>query len=142
MPLDAFGLALAAAVLHAGWNVLLRGARDVEAATAAALGLSVVLFAPVAAATWNVHSAAWPYIAASSVFETVYFFLLVAAYRRRELSVVYPVARGLARAPARITGLAQRRQPCGAWPFDQAGEVMSAASAFRSGRSDARCGRT
>src|SRR2546428_7949757 len=67
VPLDALGLALAAAVLHAGWNVLLRGARDVEAATAATLALSVILFAPVAAATWNVRAAAWPYVAASAV---------------------------------------------------------------------------
>jgi drug/metabolite transporter (DMT)-like permease len=96
VPIDALALALAAAVVHAGWNVLLRGARDVEAATAATLALSVVLFAPVAAATWNVRAAAWPYVAASAALETAYFFLLVAAYQRRELSVVYPVARGSA----------------------------------------------
>jgi drug/metabolite transporter (DMT)-like permease len=96
VPLDAFALALAAAALHAGWNVLVRGASDVAAATAAALALSVVLFAPVAAATWNVHAAAWPYIAASAAFETAYFFMLVRAYERHDLSVVYPVARGSA----------------------------------------------
>ena len=96
MPIDALALALAAAVVHAGWNVLLRGAPDVEAATAATLALSVVLLAPVAAATWNVRPGAWPYIAASAALETVYFFLLVAAYRRRELSIVYPIARGSA----------------------------------------------
>jgi drug/metabolite transporter (DMT)-like permease len=96
VPIDALALALAAAVVHAGWNVLLRGAPDVEAATAATLALSVVLFAPVAAATWNVRPGAWPYIAASAALETVYFFLLVAAYRRRELSIVYPIARGSA----------------------------------------------
>ena len=96
MPLDAVGLALAAAILHAGWNVLLRGARDVDARTTAVLALSVVLFAPVAAATWSVRWAAAPYIAASAAFEFGYFVLLVAAYRRRELSVVYPVARGSA----------------------------------------------
>jgi drug/metabolite transporter (DMT)-like permease len=96
VPIDALALALAAAVLHAGWNVLLRGARDVEAATAATIASSAVLFAPVAAATWNVRAGAWPYIAASAALETAYFFLLVAAYRRRELSVVYPVARGSA----------------------------------------------
>jgi drug/metabolite transporter (DMT)-like permease len=96
VPLAALGLALAAAVLHAGWNVLLRGAPDVAAATAVTLALSVLLFAPVAAATWSVHAAAWPYIAASAALETVYFVLLVAAYQRRELSVIYPVARGSA----------------------------------------------
>ena len=96
MPLDALGLALAAAVLHAGWNVLLRGARDVEARTATALALAVLVFAPVAAATWSVQRSAAPFIAASAVFEIAYFSLLVAAYQRRDLSVVYPVARGSA----------------------------------------------
>jgi multidrug transporter EmrE-like cation transporter len=91
-------LALAAAFLHAGWNVLLRGSDDVAARTVAVLAVSVVLFAPVAAATWSVRAAAIPYIAASAAAEGVYFLLLIAAYRRRELSVVYPVARGSAPA--------------------------------------------
>ena len=98
MPLSALGLALAAAVLHAGWNVLLRGSTDVGARTVAVLVVSVVLFAPAAAATWRVDAAAVPYIAASAVLESVYFVLLVGAYRLRELSVVYPVARGSAPA--------------------------------------------
>ena len=96
MPTEALALAFAAAVLHAGWNVFLRGSEDVEARTAVVLGLSVLLFAPVAAATWSVSWAVAPYVAASAAFEGVYFALLVAAYRRRELSVVYPVARGSA----------------------------------------------
>jgi drug/metabolite transporter (DMT)-like permease len=96
VPLDALGLALAAGVLHAGWNTLLRGSTDVQATTAAALGLGLVIFAPVAALTGHVPLAAWPYMASSGALETVYFFLLVAAYKQRELSVVYPIARGSA----------------------------------------------
>jgi drug/metabolite transporter (DMT)-like permease len=96
VPPEAFALALAAAFLHAGWNVLLRGSADVEARTAVVLGLSVLVFAPVAAATWTVSWSVAPYVAASAAFEGLYFALLVAAYRRRELSVVYPVARGSA----------------------------------------------
>ena len=98
MPPEALALALAAAFLHAGWNVLLRGSADVAARTVAVLCASVVLFAPVAAATWSVHAAALPYIGASAVLEALYFVLLIPAYRRRELSVVYPVARGSAPA--------------------------------------------
>ena len=96
MPADALALTLGAAVLHAAWNVLLRGSDDVEARTAVVLALSVLLFAPVAAATWSVSRAAAPYVAASAALEGAYFAFLVAAYRRRELSVVYPVARGSA----------------------------------------------
>jgi drug/metabolite transporter (DMT)-like permease len=96
VPAEALALALAAAVLHAGWNVLLRGSEDVEARTAVVLGLSLLLFAPVAAATWSVSWSVAPYVAASAALEAAYFALLVVAYRRRELSVVYPVARGSA----------------------------------------------
>ena len=96
MPADALALTLAAAALHASWNVFLRGSDDVESRFAVVLGASLLLFAPVAAATWSVSWAVAPYVAASAAFEGLYFALLVAAYQRRELSVVYPVARGSA----------------------------------------------
>ena len=96
MPFDAFLLALGAAALHAGWNVLLARARDVRAATTVVLVLAVLLFAPVAAATWRVEAAAVPWIAASAVLELAYFFLLTTAYRDSEVSLVYPIARGTA----------------------------------------------
>lgn len=96
MPLSAFLLVLAAAVLHAGWNVLLAGSRDVLAATTVALVLSTVMFAPAAIATWDVDASAVPWIAASAALELVYFALLTTAYSRSDLSLVYPVARGSA----------------------------------------------
>ena len=96
MPTSAFLLALGAAFVHALWNLLLARARDPEAATAVALLVAVVVFAPVLAFTWELEAEAWPYIAASSVLELVYFALLGAAYRRAEVSVVYPLARGVA----------------------------------------------
>ena len=96
MPLTALLLALVAACLHAGWNVLLAGARDSEAATAVALVVAAIAFAPVAVLTWDVEAKAWPYIVASSALELLYFGLLAAAYRRSELALVYPLARGAA----------------------------------------------
>ena len=56
----AFALALGAAVLHAGWNVLLAGARDSEAATAWRLLAGVALLAPVALLTWGVEARPCP----------------------------------------------------------------------------------
>jgi hypothetical protein len=76
VPLSALALVLAAAALHATWNVLLARARDVRAATTVALIVSVVLFAPVAAVTWDVEAEAVPWIALSSALELAYFFLL------------------------------------------------------------------
>jgi drug/metabolite transporter (DMT)-like permease len=99
-------LALAAAFLHAGWNLLLARARDVQAATAVVLGLSVVLFAPVAAVTWDVEWEVWPWALGSAAFELAYFALLAFAYERSALSVVYPVARGLAPVFVLAVGIA------------------------------------
>jgi len=50
----------------------------------------------VTAAVWRVDAAVWPYLLGSSALELGYFALLVAAYRRAELSLVYPLARGAA----------------------------------------------
>ena len=96
MPPQALVYALAAAFVHALWNVLLARARDIEATTAAALIVGVVVFAPVAATNWRVEPAAVPYIVGSSAFELAYVALLAAAYRRADLSVVYPLTRGAA----------------------------------------------
>jgi drug/metabolite transporter (DMT)-like permease len=96
VPLDALGLALGAAALHALWNLLLARELDTEAATAVAVASLVVVLALPAALTWRVEGAAVPYVAGSAALELAYVGLLAAAYRRFELSVVYPVARGLA----------------------------------------------
>jgi drug/metabolite transporter (DMT)-like permease len=90
----ALGLALGAAVLHALWNLLLAGSRDVLAATAVALGASLVAALPFAVATWEIEREAVPWLVASAAVELVYFFTLSAAYQRAELSLVYPLARG------------------------------------------------
>jgi drug/metabolite transporter (DMT)-like permease len=105
VPASAFLLALGAAFVHAVWNLLLARARDPEAAAAVALLSAVVLFAPVLAFAWELEAEAWPYIAASSALELVYFALLGAAYRRAEVSVVYPLARGIAPVLVLVAGV-------------------------------------
>ena len=92
----ALALALGAAVLHAGWNLLLARSRDVRAATTVALVVGVISFAPFAAFSWRVEAAAIPWIVPSALLELVYYFLLTAAYTRSDLSLVYPIARGVA----------------------------------------------
>jgi drug/metabolite transporter (DMT)-like permease len=96
VPFAAFALAFSSAFVHALWNLLLARARDSEAATAVALIAGTIVFAPVAALTWELDSGVWPYLAASAALEVAYFALLAAAYDRGELSLVYPIARGSA----------------------------------------------
>jgi drug/metabolite transporter (DMT)-like permease len=75
---------------------LLAGARDPAPATAVALVAAGVIGAPLALWWWEVDAEAVPFLAASSALQFAYFALLAAAYRRADLSVVYPLARGLA----------------------------------------------
>jgi len=101
----AFALALGAAFLHALWNLLLARERDPEPATAIAICASVVVFAPAAALRWDVGPEVWPFIAVTSLLQLVYFSLLATAYRRAELSFVYPIARGLAPVLVLVVGV-------------------------------------
>jgi drug/metabolite transporter (DMT)-like permease len=55
---------------------------------------------------WDVEVAAVPYLAVSAALEVAYVALLATAYSRAELSVVYPVARGLAPVLVLLTGVA------------------------------------
>ena len=106
MPLDALALALAAAFLHAFWNLLIARAKDPEAATAVALLVALVAYAPIAALTWRIEPAAIPYIVVTSFLQLGYVILLAAAYVRAELSVVYPIARGTAPVLVLVVGVA------------------------------------
>jgi drug/metabolite transporter (DMT)-like permease len=92
----ALALVLGSAAVHALWNALLADADDTHATTAVMLVAGVVLFAPVAALTWDVDAEAIPYVLASGTLELVYFGLLATAYSRADLTFVYPVARGSA----------------------------------------------
>jgi len=96
MPIAALLLALAAAFVHAGWNLLLSDAEDSHAATAVAVLTGVVLFAPVAALSWRLEGSAVPFIAGSSATEVLYLGLLATAYSVAAMSFVYPIARGSA----------------------------------------------
>jgi drug/metabolite transporter (DMT)-like permease len=106
VPAVALAFAIAAAFLHAFWNLLLARARDPEAATAVMLLFALVAFAPVAALTWDLERPAIPYLVVTSFLQLVYTALLAAAYRRAELSVVYPIARGTAPVLVLLVGIA------------------------------------
>jgi hypothetical protein len=96
LTLAALALVLGSAAVHALWNALLADADDTYGTTAVMLVSGVVLFAPVAALTWDVDGEAIPYVLASGTLELVYFGLLATAYARADLAFVYPIAPRLA----------------------------------------------
>jgi uncharacterized membrane protein len=95
-------LVLVSAGLHVAWNVRLKSAGDpLRAATVGLLAASVGIVPAGIAAWWLSGRPALPVegvalALVSGVIEAVYFVLLSAAYRRGDLSVVYPIARGTA----------------------------------------------
>jgi drug/metabolite transporter (DMT)-like permease len=96
MPLSALLLALAAAIVHATWNLLLSDTADTHSASAVALLVGALVFAPVALIGWRFEATAWPYVISSSTLELLYIVLLATAYSVAAMSFVYPIARGSA----------------------------------------------
>lgn len=97
---------LLAAVLHAGWNTIVKtslgppeGDRDqagerlltpalvVCVSSLAGLGMAFFVAPPAAAS--------WPALGASLLIHTAYFVFLMLSYRGGDISQVYPIARGL-----------------------------------------------
>jgi drug/metabolite transporter (DMT)-like permease len=104
-------MALAAAAFHGTWNVLVKVSGDpihtfrrVTLTTAATATIALLL------AWWLLGRPALDPAAAglcflSSILETAYLWLLSTAYRRGELSAVYPIARGSAPLLSVLVGL-------------------------------------
>jgi uncharacterized membrane protein len=95
-------LVVVSAVLHVAWNIRLKTAGDpLRAATIGMIAATVVIV-PVGFVAWlatgqrelPIEGIALGIV--SGVIEAAYFILLSAAYRRGDLSVVYPIARGTA----------------------------------------------
>ncbi|MBI5157165.1 MAG: EamA family transporter [Acidimicrobiia bacterium] len=95
MPFSALAVVLAAAVLHAGWNLLLKASGDRLVAAAMQAIAGALVLAPSLIAD-GYPADRWPSLLASGVFHLGYGLTLVGAYERGDLSVVYPVARGTA----------------------------------------------
>lgn len=94
MPLIGIVLVLAAAGLHAAWNLTLHATEDRPATMAVAGLLAGAFLLPgiVLAPPWPVL----PLVVLSALAETAYALCLSAAYRRGTLALTYPIARGTA----------------------------------------------
>jgi drug/metabolite transporter (DMT)-like permease len=114
LPPLAVAVVLAAALLHAAWNVLLARVPRGPDATAVGLALGLVAWTPVAVVRWRVDAEVWPYVLGSAVFELAYFAALNLAYSRAPAHAAYAVARGLAPALL-LLPVAALGVPASAW---------------------------
>ena len=111
MPPLALGLIAIAAVLHAGWNVLLKTSGDTLLTATRLQAIGTLVLGPIGLIAWLANGS--PAIPANGILiallsgalEALYFLLLASAYRRGDLSLVYPLARGSAPILAVIVGI-------------------------------------
>ena len=87
-------LVLAAAVIHAAWNAVVKRAADPLVMQAFIIAVSAVIALPFALALPLPSVKTWGFIFAGVAVHGLYFLLLVRAYRLGDFSQVYPVARG------------------------------------------------
>ena len=91
-------LVLLSAVAHASWNLMLKRATDPEVFAWCLLVVATVLLAPLGVALFLFNSVGLPglwFVLATIVLHVLYFNLLARGYAQGDLSLVYPVARGM-----------------------------------------------
>ena len=85
---------LGAALLHAGWNALVKASADKQLDTLAIALAAAILASAAAPFLAPPAPESWPWLAASAAVHIVYFAFLAGAYRWGEISFAYPVMRG------------------------------------------------
>lgn len=99
MPASAFALVVLAGLIHASWNIAAKKAGG-DARFACFTGLVMMVFwAPLGlwlgwqqVPMWGAIE--WALIGISGILHVLYYIVLLRGYRRADLTVVYPLARG------------------------------------------------
>ena len=100
MPLTALALVLCAALMHAVWNIAAKKAAGGDAFVLMGALMVGVLWAPLALTLgwrellqWRWRE--WGFVLATTLVHLAYYRSLLRGYREADLTVVYPVARGI-----------------------------------------------
>ncbi|MBC7603841.1 MAG: EamA family transporter [Ramlibacter sp.] len=99
MPASALALVLIAGLIHASWNIAAKKAGGDSRFAVFTTVVMIVFWAPLGIwlgvqqiPAWG--RGEWLLIAASAIFHTLYYVILLRGYRKADLTVVYPLARG------------------------------------------------
>ena len=124
MSVGVFLAVIGAAILHAGWNALVKGGADKRVAMAGIVlggipfAAAAILVAPLPARE------SWPLLAGSVTLHLGYQWFLMASYRIGDLTQVYPLARGS--APLIVAGVSVAFLGVTLAPVELAGIVVIA----------------
>jgi len=107
MSVAVFGLVLIAAVTHALWNFVAKRESGNLSLLWIGNGLAALCGLPFAAYlvfTTGLDMAAAPYLLATSLIHVFYFIYLTKSYRQSDISMVYPITRGIGVAGTALLG--------------------------------------
>jgi len=89
-------IVLCGALLHAGWNALVKKGRDPFLSSVLVASGAGLISLPLLPFLAQPAAASWPYALLSTVIHYFYYGLLSAAYRHGDMSHAYPLMRGSA----------------------------------------------
>lgn len=99
MPLSAFALVIFAGLIHASWNIAAKKAGGDARFAFFTSVLLALIWAPVGiyfsigvVGGWG--RLEWGFMLGSAVLHVLYFIVLLRGYKKADLTVVYPIARG------------------------------------------------
>lgn len=96
MDFTAFLLVVLSSGMHAYWNLLLKKSKDMEVFVWCFLIIIMLIFSPLFCVSVNnidISLIGWLCIVSTGLVKTFYFISLSNAYRKGDLSFVYPIAR-------------------------------------------------
>jgi len=89
-------MVLFGALLHAGWNVVVKSSTDKALDTALIHLLGSFIALPLMLLVGLPPMVAWPYILGSVVIHIAYYVALTGAYKHGDMGLTYPLMRGVA----------------------------------------------
>ncbi|WP_379653898.1 EamA family transporter [Pseudoxanthomonas sp. UC19_8] len=104
MPLSVFCLVLFAALMHAGWNALVKGAPDKLLTTVLVSGFAALIAACALPFLPAPAAASWPFLMVSPLLQALYFALVARCYQVADMSQAYPLMRGAAPLLVAVVG--------------------------------------
>jgi len=107
--------AVAAAVLHAAWNLIAKRAVDPFLALWGQFAVAGAICLPFLIAAGGLPPAGWAWAGLTGLIHLPYVVGLAHAYRRGDFSLAYPVARGGGALVAAVGGVALLGDRLGAW---------------------------
>lgn len=112
-----FCIVLLAALLHASWNAIVKRGSDTLLTTILVTGSAALIAAIMLPFLPAPSSRSWPWLAASTLLQVIYYVLVARTYRVTDMSASYPLMRGCAPIAVALVGalLLGESLPAVAW---------------------------